>query len=226
MDRHLTSSFKIPAGSFGMFATITLTTWIPLYDRVILPLASKITGKQVRLGVKQRMGIGIFLSCISMAVSAIVENIRRKKAISQGFFNNPHGVVDMTAFWLVPQYCLIGLAEAFNAIGQTEFYYTEFPKSMSSVAAALFGVGMGAASLLASVIVSTVDGLTKRGGKESWVSSNINKGHYENYYWILAIMGFLNLLYYFVCSWAYGPCVEEESSKLREGKGLEEELIM
>ncbi|KAL3632971.1 hypothetical protein CASFOL_025955 [Castilleja foliolosa] len=208
MDRHITSSFEIPAGSFAMFNIITLTIWVVLYDRVILPLASKLAGKKVHLGVKLRMGIGIFLSCMAMAVSGIVEHIRRKRAIEQGLVNDPHGVVKMSAMWLVPQNCLLGLSEAFNAIGQTEFYYSEFPKTMSSIASSLFGVGMGVANLLASVILSTVDNASKAGGRESWVSDNINKGHYEFYYWLLAVMTIVNLIYFMLCSWAYGPCVE------------------
>ncbi|XP_059643547.1 protein NRT1/ PTR FAMILY 1.2-like [Cornus florida] len=225
LDRHLTSSFQIPAGSFGMFTIIALTLWIVLYDRVILPVASKIKGKPVYLGVQLRMGIGLFFSCLAMVVSALVENVRRRKAIKQGFLNNAGGLVDMSAMWLVPQHCLNGLAEAFNAIGQTEFYYTEFPKSMSSIASSLFLLGMAVANLLATAILSTVNDLTKKGGKESWVSNNINRGQYENYYWILAILSSINLLYYIVCSLAYGPCVDQRIKVRDEGKELKEEEI-
>ncbi|KAK3027063.1 hypothetical protein RJ639_040895 [Escallonia herrerae] len=209
MDRHVTSSFQIPAGSFGMFTIITITVWVIVYDRAILPLASKIRGKTVHIGVKQRMGTGLLFSCMAMAVSAIVEHVRRKKAIEQGFQNSPHAVLNMSAMWLVPQHCISGLAEALNAIGQTEFYYTEFPKSMSSVASSLFGLTMAAANLLASVVLSAVDNVTKGDGNEGWISSNINKGHYEYYYWLLAILSSINLLYFLVCSWAYGPTVDD-----------------
>ncbi|KAJ0075907.1 hypothetical protein Patl1_34254 [Pistacia atlantica] len=220
MDRHITSSFQIPAGSFGMFTVIALAIWVVLYDRAILPLASKIKGKPVRLGVKLRMGIGLFLSCLGMVVSGIVENARRRKAIREGYLNNPRAVLDMSAMWLIPQHLLNGFAEAFNAIGQTEFYYSEFPKSMSSIASALFGLGMAVANLLASLIVSTVNDLTSKGGKESWVSSNINKGHYDNYYWLLAILSLINMIYFLACSWAYGPCVERIASANVEGNGI------
>lgn len=220
MDRHITSSLEFPAASFGFFTIITLAIWVALYDRVILPLASKIRGKPVRLGAIQRIGIGIFLSCMALVVSAMVENIRRRKAIKQGFINNPNAVLDMSAFWLVPQHCLLGLAEAFNAIGQLDFYYSEFPKSMSSIATSLLGLGIAVASLLASLIQNTVDNLTSRGGKKSWVSKYINKGHYDYYYWLLAIMSFFNLLYFLVCSWTYGPCTEEGAEE--EGEGFKE----
>ncbi|OIT33033.1 protein nrt1 ptr family 1.2 [Nicotiana attenuata] len=213
MDRHLTKGIEIPAGSFGMFMMIALTIWILIYDRVLLPLASKIKGKQVRLRPIERIGIGIFISCISMLVSGIVEHVRRKRAINQGLLNNPNGLVAMSAMWLIIQHSLNGIAEAFSAIGQTEFYYSELPMNMSSLASALFGLGAAVANLLASVIFSVVDKLTKGEGKESWISSNINKGHYENYYWLLAIMTAFNLVYFLVCSWAYGPTVDVDITK-------------
>ncbi|KAE8688569.1 Protein NRT1/ PTR FAMILY 1.2 [Hibiscus syriacus] len=205
MDRHLTKKFQIPAGSYGMFNIISLALWVILYDRAILPLISKIKGKPVRIGVKLRMGIGLFLTCIAMVVSAIVENARRREAIRDGFQNNPQAVLKMSAMWLVPQFCLNGLAEAFTAIGQTEFFYSELPKSMSSIAAALFGLGLAVANLLASVVVSIIDDITSKGSKDSWVSSNINKGRIDNYYWVLATLSFINLFYYLLCAWAYGP---------------------
>ncbi|WOH03551.1 hypothetical protein DCAR_0622950 [Daucus carota subsp. sativus] len=229
MDRRLIGNFEIPAGSFSMFTIGTIVIWILLYDRVLLPLASKIRGKRVQLGVKERMGMGLFCSFMAMVVSAIVEHIRRTKAIEQGFRENPSGVVNMSAYWLVPQHVLSGLGEAFNSIAQTEFYYSEFPKSMSSIASAMFGLGMAFANLLASAILSTVDNVSSKGGKESWTSSNINKGHFESYYWLLAIMSSVNLFYYLVCSWAYGPCVEQRNGfRLDDKKGSassEEELL-
>ncbi|XWS72545.1 hypothetical protein CRYUN_Cryun02cG0049200 [Craigia yunnanensis] len=46
MDRHITPTFEIPAGSFGMFMLISLVVWIAFYDRIAIPLASKIKGNQ------------------------------------------------------------------------------------------------------------------------------------------------------------------------------------
>ncbi|KAM6580545.1 hypothetical protein CsatA_004319 [Cannabis sativa] len=64
----------------------------------------------------------------------------------------------MSTMWLIPkslaqaftrvsEHYLNGLAEAFTGIGQIEFYYFEIPKSMSSIATSLFGLGMAMASL-------------------------------------------------------------------------------
>ncbi|GAB2225691.1 hypothetical protein Droror1_Dr00006493 [Drosera rotundifolia] len=215
LDRHLTSKFQIPAGSYGMFTIITIVLWIPIYDRLLIPVASKLRGKSFRLSVKLRMGMGLFCSFLAMMISGTIENIRRRRAIHEGL-----AVSSMSAMWLIPQYVLHGLAEAFNGIGQTEFYYSEFPKSMSSIATCLSGLGMGVASLLASAVLSAVDSHTNRGGKGSWVSNDINKGHYDYYYWTLAVLTLISFLYYLVVSWAYGPCAEQRSQVRDETNGF------
>ncbi|XAR67701.1 hypothetical protein NMG60_11002576 [Bertholletia excelsa] len=226
MDRHISSGFQIPPGSFVTFIVIGVVIWVVLYDRVIIPLASKIKGKPIRIGAKIRMGLGLICSFMAMVVSAIVEHFRRKEAITSGYSENPQQVVHMSAMWLVPQYILNGFAEALNAIAQNEFFYSELPKSMSSIASALTGLGLAVGSLLASFILSTVNSVTQRGGKESWISDNINKGHYERYYWLLAILSFVNLFYFLGCSWAYGPCSSDVFSRVSGGREdvKEEEL--
>ena len=216
MDRHLGPKIQIPAGSFTVFTIITLTIWVAIYDRAIVPLLAKLTGKPRGLGTKMRMGIGLVLSALAMAVSAMVENIRRNIAIDQGLADKPM-VMDMSAMWLIPQYCLFGLAEAFNAIGQIEFYFSQFPRNMSSIAMALFTLGMAVANLVGSFLVKIVDKATKKGGNESWLSRNLNEGHLEYYYWLITIMCVVNFVYFLGCCWAYGPS-EDARAKMKDNR--------
>ncbi|KAM3337791.1 hypothetical protein P3S68_032116 [Capsicum galapagoense] len=216
MDRHIGSTFEIPAASFGIFIVISGILWIVLYDCLILPVASKLTGKPVHFSTKQRMGFGLVLSFLSVLVVAVVEGVRRSIAIKQGHSDDPEGVIPMSAAWLLPQNCLTGFAEALNAIGQNEFYISEFPRSMSSIAASLIGFGMGVGNLLASFLMNTINDLTKGEGQESWISSNINKGHYDYYYMVLAGFSLVNMLCYIVFSRAYGPCKGEEEEVMEE----------
>lgn len=209
MDRHLTPTFEVPAGLFSTVLVVSLIIWITLYDRLILPLASKCRGKPTRLSGKTRMGIGILFSTLSLAVSAIVEGNRRALAIKEGFSDNPSAVVNMSAFWTLPRYILLGMAEACNAIGQIEFFYNELPKAMSSVATSLLGLSMSVGNLAASFIMTTVDNFSKAAGVKSWVSSNINEGHSDYYYWLLFGLLFANFLYFLACSKSYGPSKEE-----------------
>ncbi|KAK1289699.1 putative peptide transporter [Acorus calamus] len=204
MDRHIGPDFQIPAGSFSVFGILTLTIWVALYDRLIAPRLARLTGRARGLSFMQRMGAGLVVSCAATAVAAMVESARRTASIKQGLKNDPRGVVDMSAMWLVPQHCLMGLAEALNVIGQIEFYYSEFPKSMSSVGIALFTLGLGVGNLLGALVVGVVDEVSRRGGGEGWVPTNLNKGHYDYYYWVLTLMSSVNFLYFIVCCWCYG----------------------
>ncbi|CAA0838374.1 Protein NRT1/ PTR FAMILY 1.2 [Striga hermonthica] len=199
MDRKITSSFSIPQASFSTFKVIAAILWIVVYDRVFLPLASRIKKKPLRISTTRRMGIGIFISFLAMTTSFVVEFTRRSVAWREG--SSTH----MSALWLVPQYCLIGFAVASNAIAQNEFYFSELPRSMSSIALTLNGFGESLASLVASFVMNSVDALSSAGGEESWISSDINKGHYDYYYLVLVGLGMANMIYFVLCSRAYGP---------------------
>ncbi|RHN77703.1 putative proton-dependent oligopeptide transporter family, major facilitator superfamily [Medicago truncatula] len=211
MNRHITSNFEIPAASVATFMVLFTVLWLVLYDCVLIPSASKLRRSPTRLRVKQKMGIGLLAICFSTASLAIVEGKRRKLAIDEGFIEFPQGVVNMSVMWLLPRQILDGFAEAFNGVGQNEFYICELPQSMSSVASTLSGLGMSIGNVLASLILSVVDNVTKGEGKESWVSSNINKGHYDYYYWLLFVLMLANFLGFLWFSKAYGPCKGEEN---------------
>ncbi|CAJ2661218.1 unnamed protein product [Trifolium pratense] len=219
LDRHITSHFEVPAGSLMVIMVVAIFLWIVLYDRVLIPLASKIRGKPVRISAKRRMGIGLLVSFLQLVTAATFESIRRKKAIKEGYLNDTHGVLKMSALWLAPQLCLSGIAEAFNGIGQNEFYYTEFPRSMSSVASSLGGLGMAVGNLVSSFVFITIKNVTSKDGKDGWITDNINKGRFDKYYWVIAGVSALNLVYYLVCSWAYGPTVDELSEAITEENG-------
>ncbi|KAM4088933.1 hypothetical protein ACB094_07G110900 [Castanea mollissima] len=129
MDRRFfMSKFKIPPASFSVFGILSMTATVVFYVQVLVPLLSKFTKRKRGLSLKERMGIGIAISCLATAVSAIVERKRWNEAIREGLSNYPADavVLNLSAMWLVPQHCLAGIAEAFNFIGQIEFYYSNF----------------------------------------------------------------------------------------------------
>ncbi|KAJ8555468.1 hypothetical protein K7X08_012964 [Anisodus acutangulus] len=214
MDRHIFSDFEIPAGSFSVFMVITLVLWIALYDRALVPIRARYTGQPGGLSPVLRMGIGLVLSSAAMTLSAITEGIRRSLAIDPQ--DGPNiASVNMSAMWFVPQYVLLGLADAFNAIGLVEFLYSELPKSMSSFVVAIFTLGMAISGFFGSLIVNVVDSVTSNGGGISWLSSNINKGHLDYYYWLLAFVNVVNFLYFLLICRYNRPdqAVEEKQSQ-------------
>lgn len=111
----------------------------------------------------------------------------------------------LSAMWLLPYMILGGISEALNSIAQNEFFYCELPKSMSSVATTLSGLNMAAASLVSSWIVTVVDVTTCR----SWITEDIDEGHLDYYYWLVAGLSLLNLVYFVLCCKSYGTCKRE-----------------
>ena len=143
----------------------------------------------------QRMGIGIALSVLTSLVAAIVEKWRRTLAPTKTTLGIEHqrgAISSMPALWLVPQVSLAGLAEAFMAIGQVEFYYKQFPENMRSIAGSFFFCGMAASSYLSGFLVSIVHHTTHRAGTADWLPEDLNKGRLEYFYYLVAGLGAIN----------------------------------
>ncbi|EYU35890.1 hypothetical protein MIMGU_mgv1a018347mg [Erythranthe guttata] len=197
-DRHLTaaSTFQIPPATYAVFSMLTLTLWVPLYDRAAVPFLRKLTGKPGGITVLQRIGIGIALTVVESLISAAVEQERRRRAPGGG----AGAVSAMSAMWLVPQLSLAGLAEAFCAIGQVEFFYKEFPENMRSVAGSFFFCGMAAANYLNGFLISVVHRATEGSPAGNWLPEDLNKGRLDYFYYLVAGLCALNFVYFLVCA--------------------------
>lgn len=193
MDRHLGPNFEIPPGSLTVISMLTIAMWLPLYDRVIVPSIRKVTRVEGGITLLQRMGIGLVFSVLSMVVAGLVERMRRTSALSHG---RPDGIAPITVLWLAPQLMLMGFAEAFNIIGQIEFYNKEFPENMSSLANSLFSCTMAGANYLSAALVNIVHDTTGTKGRPDWLTKDINQGRVENLYFLIVGLGVLNFGYF------------------------------
>ncbi|KAK6157307.1 hypothetical protein DH2020_011555 [Rehmannia glutinosa] len=174
-------TFEIPAGSFSFFLFITILLFTSLNERLIVPTARKITHNVQGITCLQRVGIGLAFSIVGMVASALVEIRRRESFVNEN--------VRITAFWLVPQFFLVGAGEAFAYVGQLEFFIREAPERMKSMSTGLFLSTLSMGYFVSSLLVSLVDRVSD--GK--WLMSNLNRGRLENFYWMLAVLGVLNL---------------------------------
>ncbi|GMH24480.1 hypothetical protein Nepgr_026323 [Nepenthes gracilis] len=201
MDRTV-GSFTIPAASLSTFDTISVIFWVPVYDKILVPLARKFTGKQRGFSELQRMGIGLFISILSMAAAALVEMKRLQLAKELGLVDEDVAV-PLSIFWQIPQYCLVGAAEVFTFIGQLEFFYDQSPDAMRSLCSALSLLTTSLGSYLSSLILTIVNAVTTADGGGGWIPDNLNEGHLDYFFWLLAGLGFLNLVVYVFCASKY-----------------------
>ncbi|XP_042464035.1 protein NRT1/ PTR FAMILY 2.13-like [Zingiber officinale] len=192
MDRHLGRSFQIPPGSIPIIALVALALFIPVYDRLLVPVARRITGIDSGITLLQRQGTGMVIGVASMAVAGIVEKKRRDSALAHGGVFSP-----LSAMLLAPQLCLVGVAEAFNAVGQIEFYNRQFPEHMQALAGSLFYCTLAGANYLSAVLIAVVQKRT------NWLDNNLNQGRVDYYYYIIGVLGAINFLYFLACAHYY-----------------------
>lgn len=198
MNRHLLNSFEIPAASMTVFTLTTMLCTIAFYDRVFVPIARKFTGLERGISFLSRMGIGFFISVLATLVAGFIEVKRKNVASTYGLVDKPKSLVPISVFWLVPQYCLHGIAEAFMSIGHLEFFYDQAPESMRSTATALFWTSISAGNYLSTFLVSLVHKFT------NWLpDNNLNEGRLEYFYWLITILQVVNLIYYVFCARLY-----------------------
>ncbi|CAO2828391.1 unnamed protein product [Amaranthus hypochondriacus] len=227
MDRHITKSFQIPAGSMTVFTISTMLFTIAFYDRVFIPIARRFTGLDRGITFLHRMGIGLVISVIATLVAGFVEKRRKQVALLNGLVDHPHQTIPISFIWLVPQYSLHGMAEAFMSIGHLEFFYDQAPESMKSTAMAFFWTSISLGNYLSSILVSLIHKLSAGKDGSNWLpDDNLNKGKLEYFYWLITILQILNFLYYVVCAkfYTYKP-FEIQLKKDSDGNNNEVQLI-
>ncbi|KAL9424087.1 hypothetical protein AB3S75_036045 [Citrus x aurantiifolia] len=189
MNRHLGPKFQIPPGTVGVISMITIGLWLPFYDTVLVPALRKITKHEGGITLLQRIGIGMIFSILSMIVAGLVERGRRASA-------HLHPLSQVSVFWLAPQLILMGFCEAFNIIGQIEFFNKQFPDHMKSIANSLLFCSFGFASYLSSLLITIVHGVTARHGHPDWLTNDIDAGRLDYFYFLIAGLGGLNIVYF------------------------------
>ncbi|VAH00736.1 unnamed protein product [Triticum turgidum subsp. durum] len=141
----------------------------------------------------EKIGIGLVLSIIGMVAAAICE----KKRLTVASTATNGTALPISVFMLIPQFLLVGAGEAFIYTGQLDFFITRSPKSMKTMSTGLFLTTLSLGFFLSSALVSLVRGAT------TWLGDTINHSRLNYFYWLLAVLGTLNLAAYLLCAmWA------------------------
>ncbi|KVH98737.1 Major facilitator superfamily domain, general substrate transporter [Cynara cardunculus var. scolymus] len=225
--RFRSNTFKIPAASYTSFQMLTLTIWIPIYDRIMVPFLRKLTKKRDGITILQRMGTGLGINILAMLMAGIVEAKRRNMANSKsvvGFEPRRGSVSSMSANWLVLQLVFSGLSEGFTIIGVTEFFYKEFPENMRSFAGSITACGIAMSLYLSSFLILMVHRLTREDNGRNWLADDLNEAKLDHYYYFCAGLGAMNFIYFLMCAKWYkykgtgNEPVEMPSREMKPGK--------
>ncbi|KAH9612111.1 hypothetical protein KSS87_002591 [Heliosperma pusillum] len=187
--------FNIPGPSIQFIPLFIMIVSLPLYDKIFVPFARKLTGIPSGIRPLQRVGVGLVLSISSMTIAGIIETKRKQLAFRLDMVDTTEPL-PMSVFWLAPQFGIFGLADMFTMVGLLEFFYGESCKGMKSLGMSIAFSSLAFGYLLSSVVVEVVDKVT--GG---WLASNnLNRDKLNYFYWLLAGLSLVNFGFYLVCS--------------------------
>ncbi|KAJ1694951.1 hypothetical protein LUZ63_011649 [Rhynchospora breviuscula] len=183
-------SFSVPAASLYSFEVICVMCWVFIYNKVVIP-----TMGGVWLSQLQRIGIGRFLIVLSMSAAAVLEMVRLEK------FRNSGSMLNVT--WQLPQYFIVAGSEFFSLITQLEFFHGQAPDAMKNVCTAFALLCIALGNYLSSFIITMVALVTTKEGESRWLPNDLNKGHMDYYFWMMAAISGLNFVLYIIFARRY-----------------------
>ncbi|XP_042395542.1 protein NRT1/ PTR FAMILY 5.2-like [Zingiber officinale] len=201
LDRHIGPNFKIPPASLAAFSTLSMLVSIVLYDRYFVPFMRRFTGNPRGISLLQRMGTGMAIHIVIMSVASLTERRRLAVAREHGLVESGAGV-PLTIFILLPQFVLMGVADAFLDVAKIEFFYDQAPEGMKSLGASYAMTSLGVGNFLSSFLLSTVERITRQHG-HGWILNNLNASHLDYYYAFFAVLNCLNFASFYVVSRYY-----------------------
>ncbi|ERN18925.1 hypothetical protein AMTRI_Chr07g25030 [Amborella trichopoda] len=194
--------FKIPPASLTAFVTISMLVSVVIYDRVFVPMMRRYTKDPRGVSLLRRMGIGLALHIIIMTVASLIERKRLSVAREHDLVEHA-GTIPLTIFILLPQFVLMGMADAFLEVAKIEFFYDQAPESMKSLGTSYSTSSLGIGNFLSSFLLTTVHNVTGKHGKKSWILNNLNDSHLDYYYAFFAILNLVNFFFFLVVARFY-----------------------
>ncbi|CAL9091298.1 unnamed protein product [Musa textilis] len=180
-------SFSIPPASLCSFEIISVMGWVFVYNNIISPAAKRYFGNGVGFSQLQRMGIGRFLLILAMLTASYNES-RRLESVKAG--------ETLSIAWQLPQFFVLASSEVFNNITQLEFFFAQAPDRMKSICTAMVLFSMSLGNYLNSFIITVIADVTSRGGVPGWIPDDLNKGHLDYYFLVLAGISTVNFFVY------------------------------
>jgi peptide/histidine transporter 3/4 len=229
--RHWFGGKQVSSAFLSLFDSLVIMIFIPIFDFCIYPMIEKCRGGKP-LTVLQKVGAGFVFCCLSMGLAGWIEVLRKQSPVifvspecatnatydatcldnsecaPVGQIQNMH---EISIWWQSAQYTLIGIGEILTSISSYELFYSQVPASMRSVCQGLN-------------LLTTSVGFMVTGGINSvfsfWIPDDLDKGHLEYVYWIVAMLTAINLAAFVHVSqsFEYTIIFSEEASEVESNQ--------
>ncbi|GFZ12981.1 major facilitator superfamily protein [Actinidia rufa] len=212
------SKAKSTPGGFALSLNVLVFTGI--YRQILVPLASRLSGNPKGLTELQRMGIGLVIGLLAIVAAGVTELARLKRVIPETHSSS------LSIFWQIPQYVFVGASEVFMYVGQLEFFNGQAPDGIKSFGSSLCMASISLGNYVSSMLVHMIMGITARGNSSGWIPEDLNDGHMDRFYFLIAALTAADFVVYVYCAMWY-KCINVVDSKielLKDGQ-MEEEAI-
>ncbi|XP_057509895.1 protein NRT1/ PTR FAMILY 7.1-like [Actinidia eriantha] len=213
-------TFHLPAASMSAFDICSVLAFTGIYRQILVPLAGRLSRNPKGLTELQRMGIGLVIGLLAMVAAGVTELARLKRVIPDSRSSS------LSIFWQIPQYALVGASEVFMYVGQLEFFNGQAPDGIKSFGSSLCMASISLGNYVSSMLVNMVMGITARGNSPGWIPEDLNDGHMDRFYFLIAALTAADFVIYVYCAMWY-KCINVEESKiepLKDGQAEEEAI--
>ncbi|OVA20864.1 Proton-dependent oligopeptide transporter family [Macleaya cordata] len=214
----VTGSFNLPAASMAAFNIVSVLIFTGIYHRFLVPIIGRFTGNPKGITELQRMGIGLIIGLLAMVAAAITEIERLKRVIPESDSSS------LSIFWQIPQYALLGASEVFMYVGQLDFFNSQAPDGIKSFGSALCMASISLGNYVSSLLVNIVMKITTTHDRSGWIPDNLNSGHMDRFYFLIAILTTIDFVIYLFCSKWYKSINLEKDDNEVKGVELKEQV--
>lgn len=190
MNSTVAGKFHLPAASMSAFDVCSVLLCTILYRQFLVPLAGRLSGNPKGLTELQRMGVGLVIAMLAMLAAATTE-IERLRHVIPGQKRS-----SLSIFWQIPQYVLVGCSEVFMYVGQLEFFNAQSPDGIKSLGSSLCMASISLGNYGSSLLVNMVMAITAKGGNPGWIPDDLNSGHMDRFYFLIAALTAIDFIIY------------------------------
>lgn len=116
----------------------------------------------------------------------------------------------LSVLWQIPQYSLVGISEILASVTAIELFYSQAPPSLRSLCQAL---NTGSQALGAIALVPLIYAVNSGGPDSAWLPADLDEGHLDYYFFLLALIMIADLAILFVISANFPYKTEAELSR-------------
>ncbi|XAR60416.1 hypothetical protein NMG60_11033781 [Bertholletia excelsa] len=211
-------SFRLPPASMSSFDICSVLICTLIYQRTLVPIACKLSGNPKGLTELQRMGVGLIIGMLAMVAAGVTEIVRLNSVIEGSSSSS------LSIFWQIPQYVLVGTSEVFMYVGQLEFFNGQAPDGIKSFGSSLCMASISVGNYVSCILVHMVMGITARGHRPGWIPQDLNSGHVDRFYFLIAVLSAADFVVYVFCAKWYRCINFEESNKEEHQEDAQEDV--